>query len=253
MHMLPVFHDNAIRRSAARLAGEARRILAEMPSVARGIAGLLFLAAGLGVAGAQAEPEMSFQLASLRAGDCNARCPLVISAVGRITERTPQAFLGFLEEQSARNLRAVVFLDSPGGSVVASMQFGSLMRQLGAAAVVARVAVDAGGEPVVVNAQCFSACVYALIGARKRVIPRASQVGIHRMFLSAEGIDPATEEALRRAHPDNSDVRAVLSRYTSQMGVSPALIARAEHTPSRSLYILSQADIRRWHLGVPNM
>ncbi len=226
--------------------------VARSRAFARGLAGLAFVL-GLATATAQAEPEMSFQLVSLRAGDCHTRCPLVISAVGRITENTPRVFLSFLEEQSARNLRAVVFLDSPGGSVVASMQFGSLMRQLGAAAVVARVAVDRAGQPVIVNAQCFSACVYALIGARKRVIPRVSQVGIHRMFLSAEGLDPATEEALRRAHYDSSDVRAVLSRYTAAMGVSPALIARAEHTPSQNLYILSQADIRRWHLGVPNM
>ncbi len=220
-----------------------------------GLAGLLLAAAvwppGAGVAAA--ESEMSFQLASLRERSCGARCPFVISAVGRITERTPQTFLSFLEAQRARNIRAVVFLDSPGGGVLASMQFGSLLRRLGAAAVVARVAVDSAGAPVVVNAQCFSACVYALIGARKRVIPRASQVGIHRMFLSAEGMDPVSEDALRRQRYDNSDVRAVLSRYTSRMGVSPELIARAEHTPSQSLYILSQADIRRWHLGVPNM
>ena len=214
---------------------------------------LLALAWGGAASPARAESEMSFAIARLGEGSCGARCPLVISAVGRITERTPQMFLSFLEGQRARDLRAVVFLDSPGGSVIASMQFGSLLRQLGAAAVVARAAVDARGQPVVVNAQCFSACVYALMGARKRVIPRSSQVGIHRMFLSAEGMDPETEDALRRLRTDNSDVRAVLSRYTSRMGVNPALIARAEHTPSQTLYILSQADIRRWRLGVPNL
>ena len=29
---------------------------------------------------------------------------------------------------------------------------------------------------------CYSACVYALMGAEKRVIPHGSKVGIHRMF-----------------------------------------------------------------------
>lgn len=219
----------------------------------RRLAWVLLLALVWGATPARAESEMTFRLASLSADACGARCPLVISAVGRITERTPEMFLAFLQEQRARDLRAVVFLDSPGGGVLASMQFGTLLRRLGAAAVVARTAVDSRGRPVVVNAQCFSACVYALMGARKRVIPRASQVGIHRMFLSAEGMDPETEDALRRLHPDNSGVRAVLSRYTSRMGIDPALIARAEHTPSRTLYILSQADIRRWRLGVPSL
>ena len=113
--------------------------------------------------------------------------------------------------------------------------------------------VDGQGESVIVNAQCFSACVYALIGARKRVIPRQSQVGIHRMFLSVDGVDPAAEAAVRAQHGNNRDMQAFLSRYTSKMGVSPDLIARAERIPSQSLYILSQADIRRWHLGVPNL
>jgi hypothetical protein len=198
---------------------------------------------------------MTFQAATIRDQHCtrNQGCPSIIAASGRITERTPQMFLDFLEQHGGRNLHAVVFLDSPGGGVMASMEFGALLRQVGAAAVVARVMVNDQGEQVIVNAQCFSACVYALIGARKRVIPRESEVGIHRMFLSVDGIDPATEAALRSQHADNRDMQAFLSRYTSKMGVSPDLIARAEHTPSQSLYILSRADIRRWHLGVPNL
>jgi hypothetical protein len=219
---------------------------------------LLAITLALGLiteASAWAEEEMTFQSATIHDRHCERGrgCPAIIAAVGRITERTPQMFLDFLEQHGGRNLHAVVFLDSPGGGVMASMEFGALLRQVGAAAVVARVMINGEGQPVIVNAQCFSACVYALMGARKRVIPRESQVGIHRMFLSIDGIDPATEQALREQHHDNSDMRAFLSHYTSKMGVSPDLIARAEHTPSQSLYILSRADIRRWHLGVPNL
>lgn len=212
-------------------------------------------ASTMAASGARAEDEMTFQAATIRDKHCTRSqgCPSIIAASGRITERTPQMFLNFLEQHGGRNLHAVVFLDSPGGGVMAAMEFGALLRQVGAAAVVARVAEDSRGQPVIVNAQCFSACVYALIGARKRVIPRESEVGIHRMFLSVDGIDPATEAALRAQGGDNRDMQAFLSRYTSKMGVSPELIARAEHTPSQSLYILSRADIRRWHLGVPNL
>lgn len=227
-------------------------------TLAGSAAAVFVIAVTLGLmsgSGARAEGEMTFEAATIHDRHCirGRSCPAIITAVGRITERTPQMFLDFLEQHGGRNLHAVVFLDSPGGGVMASMEFGALLRQVGAAAVVARVMVDSRGEPVIVNAQCFSACVYALIGARKRVIPRESEVGIHRMFLSVDGVDPATEEVLRSQHGGNSDMEAFLSRYTSKMGVSPALIARAEHTPSQSLYILSRADIRRWHLGVPNL
>ena len=229
-----------------------------MRGFARSVAALFVVVMACGMipaTKASADEEMRFQAATIRDKHClrGRGCPAVIAASGRITERTPQMFLDFLERHGGRNLHAVVFLDSPGGGVMASMEFGALLRQLGAAAVVARVMVDSRGEPVIVNAQCFSACVYALIGARKRVIPRESEVGIHRMFLSADGMDPATEDLLRAQRADNSDMQAFLSRYTSRMGVSPELIARAEHTPSQSLYILSRADIRRWHLGVPNL
>lgn len=242
------------------------RLTALFPGVLRGrargvcsaIAALVVVTFAMGLGSGTAvgsEEEMTFTAATIRDRHCTRGrgCPAIIAAVGRITERTPQMFLDFLEQHGGRNLHAVVFLDSPGGGVMASMEFGALLRQIGAAAVVARVMVDGQGESVIVNAQCFSACVYALIGARKRVIPRQSQVGIHRMFLSVDGVDPAAEAAVRAQHGNNRDMQAFLSRYTSKMGVSPDLIARAERIPSQSLYILSQADIRRWHLGVPNL
>ena len=202
--------------------------------------------------GARAEQEMSFESVSLGdAGHCARNCPTVISAIGQITERTPQMFLDFLRQNGRGDLHAVVFLDSPGGGVLASMEFGTLLRKIGAAAVVARVLSDGQGGTVIANAQCFSACVYALIGARKRVIPVQSQVGIHRMFLSVAGIDAATQDALRRGHYDNGGVSTYLARYAGRMGVSPELIAHAEHIPSESLHILTRAEIRKWRLGVP--
>ena len=200
---------------------------------------------------AWAESDMTFQAVTI--GDCARNCSSVISATGQITERTPEAFLDFLQRNGHANLHAVVFLDSPGGGVLASMQFGTMMRKVGAAAVIARVLPDGQGGTVIANGQCFSACVYALIGARKRVIPRESQVGIHRMFLSISGVDQATVEELRRSRFDADGVRNYLSRYTSRMGVSPDLIARAERIPSESLHILSRAEIRKWRLGVPDL
>lgn len=203
---------------------------------------------------ARAEAEMTFQAVRIgEPGNCRGGCPTVISASGQITENTPNQFLDFLGRNSdLRNMRAVVFLDSPGGRVLASMELGSLLRRVGASAVVARVARDGAGGTVMINAQCFSACVYALMGARKRVIPAQSQIGIHRMFAYEEGIDANGTILLRQRH-DNGDMRAFLMHYSSEMGVSPGLISAAEHVPSDNLKILSRADIRRWHLGVPKM
>ena len=174
----------------------------------------------------------------------------VISASGQITEDTPDRFAAFLDANpSLRSPRPVVFLSSPGGRVLASIELGKLLRSVDAVAVIGRVEFDGAGGTVMTNAQCLSACVYALIGARKRVIPSTSLIGIHRMFAYEADVDPTgTTEIIRRRY-DNGDLRSFLMRYSSEMGVSPALIAAAEHVPSDNLKILSRAEIRRWHLG----
>ncbi len=177
----------------------------------------------------------------------------VIVATGQITEETPAEFVAFLQSNyGTRDLHAVVFLDSPGGRVLASMQFGTLLRRIGAAAVVAGVYPTESGRLVLTNGQCFSACVYAFMGARKRVVPASSQIGIHRMFAYEEEVDRSGEAYLRRRY-DNGQMGSVLKRYSAEMGVNPALISLAEHIPSSGLHILSRAEIRRYHLGVSHL
>ena len=197
--------------------------------------------------GVRAE-EMSFRAVRLGSAEvCGDTCPAAVEALGQITPNTPGRFLAFLQGHGGSG-PPIVFLESPGGSVLASMAFGTLLRQLGATAIVARVATDGGG-PILVSGQCFSACVYALIGARRRVVPHRSQIGIHRMFLVEEGVDASGTTLVRRRRFDNGDMRAVLMRYSGRMGVSPGLIEAAERVPSDDLKILSRAELRRWHLA----
>ena len=203
---------------------------------------------------ALAEGEMTFRAVRLgEAQTCGSDCPIVIAATGQITQATPGRFLDFIESHSRGDLHAVVFLDSPGGRVVASMEFGTLLRKIGAAAVVARVYPDGQGGAIMTNAQCFSACVYALMGARKRVIPARSQIGIHRMFVYEDSMDASGTTILRHRRFDNGNMRSFLEDYSSEMGVSPGLIAAAETVPSSQLKILTRSEIRRWHLGVPKL
>ena len=193
--------------------------------------------------------EMSFHAVRLgSARVCGERCPAAIAAVGQITPDTPGRFLAFLRGQGGGG-PTIVFLDSPGGGVLASMELGISLRQVGATAVVARLAVDDGGGLVVASGECYSACVYAFIGARNRIVPNRSRIGIHRMFLVEERVDASGGTTMvRRRHFDDGDARTVLMRYTGGMGVSPGLIEAAERVPSDELRIVSRADLRRWHL-----
>ena len=225
-----------------------------LPVVVRFAALAWALSAPLAPVAARAEGEMTFRAVRLgEARTCGADCPVVIAATGQITQSTPERFLAFVESHSKGDLHAVVFLDSPGGRVVASMEFGTLLRKIGAAAVVARVYPDGQGGSIMTQAQCFSACVYALMGAKKRVIPTGSQIGIHRMFVYEDSADASGTTILRHRRFDDGNMRAFLEDYSSEMGISPSLIAAAETVPSTQLKILTRDEIRRWHLGVPKL
>jgi hypothetical protein len=143
------------------------------------------LAAAGAIAGAEAsraeQAPMTFRAVSLGAPNCGAKCPEVVVADGVIEENTPQAFIDFAKGASlSQRLRSVVFLNSPGGNVVASMELGTAFRRLRSAAIVAGFASQ-GEHSGPVAGQCLSACVYALMGAFRRVVPNESRVGLHRM------------------------------------------------------------------------
>ena len=199
--------------------------------------------------GGGAQADMRFSLTTI-GGACGARCPQAIVADGEITESTPDEFIAFVRANSqARDVRSVVLLNSPGGKVVASMELGRVFRKVGAATVVARAVSDGDGRSHLTAGRCFSACVYALMGGRKRVVPAQSLVGVHRMFALESGADPAGGGGGTRRRFDNGDMRSVLSRYSDAMGVSRDLINTAERTPTESIHVLSPSEVARWRLG----
>jgi hypothetical protein len=200
---------------------------------------------------AQAEQPMSFRLLPLEdSSRCGSQCAQAIVADGEITNSTPQEFLSFVGNNLQGNVRSVVFLNSPGGRVVASMALGKVFRKLGIAAIVAQAGQTYGGTALATG-HCYSACVYALMGARKRVIPPQSRVGVHRMFQYEAAFDPSSGGAAIYRRHDNGRMRAMLSRYSSEMGVSRSIIDNAERTSSDSIHMLSNGEIARWRLGQP--
>ncbi|MBY6240716.1 hypothetical protein [Methylosinus sp. Sm6] len=211
------------------------------------------LVASVAIAAAPAAraDEMSFRLVTLADSHCGGSCPQVVAAEGEIVEQTPDAFLRFLRMRASREpLRGILLIDSPGGKVVASMELGQELRKLGMAVVVARIAAEGGP---LVSGRCYSACVYALMGGLKRVIPRQSRVGVHRMFNYVDGVDPMSGETLRERRYADGGMRKALSRYSASMGVSRDLIALAERTSPDRVHLLTSAEISRWRLGTPNL
>jgi hypothetical protein len=191
---------------------------------------------------------MSFHVAPLESRECGKHCPDVIVADGVIEAETPQAFVDFLKSGSAdAKLRRIVFFNSRGGHVVASMVFGHILRGLRIAGVVGRF--DAGGDPGPYVGECLSACVYALMGAVRRIAPPGSEVGLHRMsIIETEGGGFLRAPQVTRSFADPPMV-AVLGRYARRMGVDPALVRTAESLPPDTVHVLSRDEMRRWSLA----
>ena len=220
-----------------------------------GAAALVFVATNVLTAASALARPMTFRLVPLSDPHrCRIHCAEVISANGEIVDSTPQDYLRFLQRhENDRRMRMMVFLNSPGGKVVASMKFGTLLRSSGALAIVARVQASAPGSgrnAAVGPGQCYSACVYALMGGKKRVIPPDSVAGIHRMFNYGPPPDPDSMDQSRRKIYDTGPLETELEKYASTMGVSRRLVTKADGVSANSIHILTPRELRRWRLAV---
>jgi hypothetical protein len=222
-----------------------------LPKLPKFLAPLVVMA---GLATPASAASMAFNLVPF--GDparCGSKCPLVITAVGDIDNDTPRTFYDFL----ARNIRdprvrSIVFLHSPGGGVAASMRLGRMFRQTGVMAIVGRVLPAPPGRGPAINvpgARCFSACVYALIGAKKRVVPRDSLVGIHRMHYDRYGHDSANADGEPDRVYGTPKFINQLADYATSMGVSREMIYAAERVEPEQIHIVTPQELRKWRLG----
>jgi hypothetical protein len=232
-------HFNIIATARSSAAMGRRLRLAAFGSML-GFAALLVSAAALADSG-----SMTFRVQPLENGGCGARCPHVIVADGVIETDTPQAFVDFLKSGADdKALRRVVFINSRGGNVAASMVFGHILRELRAASVIGRF--DSGREAGPYAGECLSACIYAMMGAVRRVAPPGSEVALHRMsIVESEGGGWGGPARVTRSFADAPMV-AVLAKYASRMGVNPALVRAAESLPPDTVHVLTREEMQRW-------
>ncbi|MGL5737076.1 MAG: hypothetical protein ACRCYS_19615, partial [Beijerinckiaceae bacterium] len=205
---------------------------------------------------------MTFRAVTLNSGPLckGGRCPTAIMAEGDITRETASHFVSFVQRQLPQrggNLHNVVFVHSPGGSVVGSIQLGLVWRKLKTMVVVARPDAPAPGWFSGENTQaqgltssaCFSACVYALMGGAKRIVPDESKVGVHQTHRIEYERDLANQGGLSRRLSGSQRGTPLLKAYAKAMGVDAGLIDLAQSTDPNGIHTLSQREIRRYRLA----
>ncbi len=230
----------------------------------------LALAAFLLTTADPASARMQFTAVPLGDDKCGQRCPVVIQAEGRITREAADDFVAFAKSLvDDGRLLNMVLIHSPGGSVVGSMMLGATFRTLGTTVVVARVnhgggffsspSVDSRSGRVIpqgaiTNAMCNSACVYAVMGGKKRVIPTDSRMGVHRMQSEESyGFDPNSGRVVTDKKTGSAQEVQALKRYSRFMGIDPRIIDLAESVPHEDIRILSADQVRGFRLGVARL
>ncbi len=217
---------------------------------ARVFAGLVFACLAAGTARA-----MTFATVPIAQECSGTACPRAVIAHGEINAEAPGEFSDFLRnELRIPGLHAVVFLNSPGGNVESALRLGALFHAAGAAVVVGQPTLRGrGGAPLlgVLPGHCASACVYALMGARKRVVPAGARLGVHRMSARMVAREPAGGGMMSsRIYAGSPEIDA-LRHYVSRVGGSQELVNLAESIPPEQIRVLSPAEIRRYRLGSP--
>jgi hypothetical protein len=129
-----------------------------------------------------------------------------------------------------RITRADVYFNSPGGSLLAAMAIGRLIRERGFDTKVGRRSAHPSQTAAAV---CYSACPFAYAGGVRRFLDAESVLGVHE---AANRVPVPDESAFQRL----VDFQA--TQYLDEMGVSPALLVLMRSAPHDRMRLLAREE-----------
>jgi hypothetical protein len=203
---------------------------------------------------------INFFLARGEADECGPGCNEWIAAEGKIDAGAAQRLRRLLTKLGSR--RPPIYFNSPGGSIVGSLELGRLIRDRKLTASVAhtiprscerdksfeksceaqkRSGQELESEFDLDATMCNSACVYAVAGGAVRPIPPWVKLGIHDLGFDPDSPPPRAliAEARRVAH-------GRIQQYLRDMGMDDALFEAAAAVPFESLRFLEREELVRF-------
>ena len=152
------------------------------------------------------------------------------AAEGEITDDTPREF-----ERLFKTLSSPIRFNSPGGSLFAALELGSLMRKNGFDTEVGRT----NGEDKLDGA-CASACAYAFMGGVGRYLD--AKLGVHRFYSQAA---IANYSAKQFSGGDLDGIQrtfAALVLYFLQMGIEAKVVELADQAGPDEMHWISPTE-----------
>lgn len=158
------------------------------------------------------------------------------NAEGVITRDTPNAFRMFLESYDAQIVDTIYF-HSMGGSLVAALELGRLIRAAGYNTAIGR-SISLEGMMNIYHyddAACLSACAYAFLGGIERSYGGGDLYGVHRFGVKDGVLDGGTAQVLS----------GEIAAYVEEMGVDSRLLRLASSADFSSSILPVPADIAK--------
>jgi hypothetical protein len=171
-----------------------------------------------------------------------------IFAVGDITYESGKEFDAYVS-RNAEKLKpfdqVTVVLQSPGGNLSGGIELGRAIRQHEFATSLGRLRIDELDEKLVVEpGDCFSACVYAFLGGRKRTVRDQDRLGVHRFYRGDQSVDRT---------PDGAEqvIFGRLLRYVLDMGVDARLLQVATGVRPNDIRYIRTNELIEWRIATP--
>ena len=217
-----------------------------MPAKSRPVWVILVASVGAAIAfAANAEP-MKFRTAS--SGGTLGESWIV--ADGEIVASTPddfQAFLGANPDTNSQGIgpgRTEVYLNSPGGNLIAGLQLGELIRKYQFGTYVGRSIPDPTGSVIERDepGRCASACSFAFLGGVwRRAVDQT--IGVHQYFLPQAREDPLAIKYNGRDLSDEQRIEATLVDYVVHMGVDARFLVPTALTAPQDIHMLTSDEM----------
>jgi hypothetical protein len=233
---------------------------------------------------AKAPPPMDVFIVKSSDPNCEPNCPAWIAAQGTIRPGAVAKLKKVLKHLGSQKLP--ILIESPGGTVEESLVLGRLIRANGLEIVVAKTELQTcsrsdaiclarkvrgirTGKPNAYLAVCASACAFTLAGGTRRIVGRASLVGVHevasyrttvrilqkykisqssflgvptgekkRILISSKKVSEKTEQ-VKTAEVEYKKLAA----YFSEMGIGSGINGLMRAAPHKSIHVLTREEL----------
>ena len=176
-------------------------------------------------------------------GNCNG-CEWV-AAEGDITSDTPKLLKNFIREY---DYRLTFVFNSSGGSLLAGLELGEILRKYRANTSIGRTVKFPDGKYFdTTEGKCVSACAYAYLGGEERYSTKG--LGFHQFYDKRilEGIDSAFTAKDRVL---DQYLTGVIVDYLIRMGIDVSLYSFISSTPPKEVYFLSEIEMKKFGIDV---